>query len=105
MPLKGVSAPAVAIAGIGGLFLWSGLKGAKISTAARSLLQGQQPSAANANPISGAGFAGQFGTGSHAPGPGGGSTAPAAPANVSVNVAMRRLMAASYGWVGAQWNA
>jgi cell wall-associated NlpC family hydrolase len=63
MALKGVSAPAVAAAGIGGLFLWSGLKGAKISTTARSLLQGQQPSAANANPISGNSFAGQFASG------------------------------------------
>jgi cell wall-associated NlpC family hydrolase len=60
MALKGVSAPAVAAAGIGGLFLWSGLKGAKISTTARSLLSGQQPSGANANPISGASYASQF---------------------------------------------
>jgi hypothetical protein len=58
MALKGVSAPAVAMMGAGGLFLWSGLKGARLSTAARSLLQGQQPAGTNANQISGASFAG-----------------------------------------------
>jgi hypothetical protein len=87
--------------GAGGLFLWSGLKGAKLSTAARSLLQGQQPAGTNVNQISGASFAGQFATGT----PASGSAAPGAPANVSGNVAMGRLMAASYGWVGAEWNA
>jgi hypothetical protein len=63
MALKGVSTPAVVMMGAGGLFLWSGLKGAKLLTAARSLLQGQQPSATNVNQISGTGFAGQFASG------------------------------------------
>jgi hypothetical protein len=102
MAVKGVSTPAVVMMGAGGLFLWSGLKGAKISTAARSLLQGQQPAGTNANPISGAGFAGQFASGSPAAGGG----APAAPASITGNVATGKFMATAYGWgSGAQWNA
>jgi cell wall-associated NlpC family hydrolase len=49
----GVSAPAVAAAGVGALVLWSALKGASVTGGLRSLLTGKQPSGSNANPITG----------------------------------------------------
>ena len=95
--------PAVAIVAVagGGLLLWSGLKGANITSALRSLISGQAPAATDANPV---------GT------PDGGTPGtPAAPGSVSettpgsgtakANAALGMLMAAAYGWTGAQWTA
>jgi hypothetical protein len=41
---KGVSMPAVAAAGVAGLFIWSGLKGVSVVGGLKSLVTGQQPS-------------------------------------------------------------
>lgn len=70
--VSGVSGTAVAATAAGALLIWSGLKGASVSQALRSVLSGKKPSAANVNPISGAaepgipGGLGSLGSGSGA---------------------------------------
>jgi len=54
MGVEGVSGLAVAATAGGALLLWSGLKGAKVSTALGSVISGQQPSGTNANQITAA---------------------------------------------------
>ncbi len=94
--MKGISLPVVAAGGAGLLFLWSGMHGASVTGSLRDLVAGHQPSGTNVNPISGA-----------APGGSGGPVGPVG--NVQgVNQANRqlgRLLAASRGWTGNQWNA
>lgn len=51
MAVQGVNGLAVATAAAGALLAWSGFKGAKVTTALRSLLSGQQPSGANTEPV------------------------------------------------------
>lgn len=53
MAVQGVSGLAVAAAGGGLLFLWSGIKGGSVTKNLRALISGQQPSGTNANPITG----------------------------------------------------
>lgn len=101
MAVSGVSAPAVFAAGVGALFLWSGLKGASVTTSLRSLLSAKPHLAgANANPITAA-----PGT----PGGGGGVAAAGgnpAGGNDAANQALGRQMAAGYGWgSGQEWTA
>lgn len=52
MAVQGVNGPAVAAAGVGVLFVWSGIKGAKVTDSLRSVLAGQQPKTGSALPIS-----------------------------------------------------
>ncbi len=66
MAVSGVSGLAAAAAGTGALLLWSGIKGANMSKALRSVLSGKQP--AGADP--GLAVAASFGT---SPGPGTGT--------------------------------
>jgi hypothetical protein len=51
----GVSAGAVASALAGSLLIWSGVTGASLTQALRSLLSGQAPAAADVNPLGGGG--------------------------------------------------
>ena len=51
MGVEGVSGLAVAATAGGALLLWSGLKGAKVSTALGSVISGQQPSGTDTDPI------------------------------------------------------
>lgn len=50
---KGVSGVGVTAAAIGGIFLWSAVKGASITDTVRDLISGKQPSGQNINPIAG----------------------------------------------------
>jgi len=96
-----VSLPALAAAGAGALFLWSGIKGGSVTRSLRSLLSAKPHlDATVANPITGSGSAPAAG----------GTVTPAAGGPVSVsaqaNQATGRLMAASYGWgAGQEWTA
>jgi Lysozyme like domain len=51
MAVKGVNGMAVAAAGAGTLFAWSGIKGGKVTSNLRSLLSGYQPRSGTAYPI------------------------------------------------------
>jgi hypothetical protein len=86
----------VLVASIGGLLLWSGVKGIKVSEAIRSVLQGKDPgNLPVANPLDAAS---------------GGSGSATGITNVQLggdekkNLALGRMLAASYGWVGQQFN-
>lgn len=50
---KGVSGVGVTAAAVGGIFLWSAVKGASVSETIHALITGQQPSGENRNPITG----------------------------------------------------
>lgn len=100
MATQGVNGLAVATAGAGLLFAWSGITGAHVTTSLRSVLAGQQPKAGNALPIA-------------TPGANSTSAAPAAAgdtsahsASAATNQAIGRLLAAPYGWSsGPEWDA
>jgi hypothetical protein len=82
----------VLVAGIGGVLLWSGIKGIKASEAVRSLLQGKDP---HELPV-----ANRFDVTST------GSTGPSSGAlggDEQANKAIGRMLAASYGWTGQQF--
>jgi hypothetical protein len=98
-----ISGLTVAYTAIGGLVLWSGVKGTTLSAAFRSVLAGQPPSG-NTEPV-GSGLTLEQGAA------GGGSAGSAAPGDTSAhggsaaaNQAIARLLAAPYGWsTGTQW--
>jgi cell wall-associated NlpC family hydrolase len=48
---KGVSGIGVTAATVGGIFLWSGIKGASVTDTIRELITGQQPTGNKVNPI------------------------------------------------------
>lgn len=97
MPVNGVSALAVAAAGGGLIFLWSGLHGASVTGSLRDLLSGRKPSGVNANPVSG---------GSVASGPVSAQGGNPGTVSAKANQATGRLMAGAYGWsAGAEWTA
>jgi cell wall-associated NlpC family hydrolase len=75
---EGISGTGVAATAIGGLLLWSALKGAKPSEALRSLLTGKEPTGANAYPIEQKTFAAQQAEATGSSTPLGGATASAA---------------------------
>lgn len=91
----------LAYTAVGGVVLWSGIKGTSISTTFRGLLQGKAPAAVE-EPIPVAAPAAATtaaGTATAAAGNTGASTATAA-----ANQAIAKLLAAPYGWsIGTQW--
>ncbi len=97
MGVQGVSGTAVAATAAGGVLVWSGLKGARVSGSLRNLLSGEAPpKASGAEAIT-------------APG---GTAAPAATSlgallggNDAQNQALGQQMCAQAGWTGAQWSA
>lgn len=99
MAVSGVNGMAVAATAGGALLIWSGIKGASVSSSLKDLISGHQPSGNAANPVSLASF-GDSGSGSSgSPG----ASAPN-PGSVKGNVAMGKMMAAAHGWTGQQWN-
>jgi hypothetical protein len=91
MPVNGY---AVASIGMGGILLWSALNNKKITQTIQDVLQGKQP-------VPGAvSFASVSGPGGTA------ANAPQAPATISKNVSLGKLLAAPFGWsTGQQWNS
>lgn len=93
-----VNAVAAAASATGLVFIWSGIKGASILSTLQSIIQGHQPTPANAHPITV---------------PSGDSSSPSSdPAagavggTVAQNQAIAKLLAAKYGWSsGAEWDA
>lgn len=51
MAVKGVNGMGVAATAAGAVLVWSGLKGARVSASLKSLISGQPPSGANAEPV------------------------------------------------------
>lgn len=95
----------------GGLLVWSGVKGASVTTALRDLLSGTKPTAANVNPIGTPAVATAAGGVGAPTGSTFGGNLPigdlgATGGTAAANQAIARLLAAPYGWsTGAQWNA
>lgn len=113
----GVSGVAIAAAFAGGIFLWSGIKGYRVSYLVQDLLSGKDPqkdprvSASQLSVTPGGLFGGVLGSlnpfhllssaGTAGAIPGQGSLGGSA----SVNKALGQKMAAAVGWTGAQWTA
>src|ERR1039457_3696816 len=103
MSLQGVSGIAVASTAAGGILIWSGVKGANVTSSLKSLISGQQPSGTETTALTSptssvAGAVNAAGNAAAPAGiiPGGGTTAS--------NQATARLLAAPYGWsTGANW--
>lgn len=94
---KGI-AVAEMLAGV--VLFWSGFKGNSLKTTLTDLLKGQAPqSSAEVPPTVGLTLASDTGTLSS-------STAPAAPASVSGNVSVGKMLATAYGWgSGQEWDS
>jgi hypothetical protein len=101
----------LAYTAIGGVVLWSGIKGTTLSATFRGLLQGKAP-AANQEPITGSGTSdagaplqGDLDTGTSIPGITTGIPAGVAAAgDPAANKALGQLLAGAYGWAGSgQW--
>jgi hypothetical protein len=103
----------LAYGAIGGVVLWSGITGTKLSATFRGLLQGQGPKV-NQEPIvatgsgtsdAGAPLQGDLDTGTSIPGITVGIPAGVAAAgNPAANKTLGRLLAGGYGWAGnGQW--
>ena len=89
----------VAVAAIGGILLWSGLFNKAVTTTIQDIVKGQKPAKGpldTSTPVTGSTGT----TGSSGPAPG-----PVASGKPSANRALGKAMAASRGWVGAQWDA
>lgn len=87
MPMNG---PAIAMMGLGSLFLYSAVKGKSVLTAAQAIITGQSPqTVAQANPIT-------------ATTPSGGSIGPVSGGS---GKSILQKTAAQFGWTGAQWTA
>ncbi len=98
--VSGVSGAAVAAAAAGGILIWSGIKGASLTGALRSLISGKAPPGSETSPLTAAsGTAGAAGTAAA------GDTG-AHGASAAANQALARLSAAishpSWG-TGQQW--
>lgn len=90
MPANGV---AVTAGLIGAGLLVSAVWNKSLLATTKNVVQGTNPQT-------------QPGTDSGGTGSGGGASAPTAPVSVSGNVALGKLLSATYGWsTGAQWNA
>jgi hypothetical protein len=105
---QGVNGLAVAASFAGALLVWSGIKGASVTSSLRSLLSGQQPSGQETATLSTATDLGQVlaGGGSASNSTSSGASAPAAGNNLGGNQLLGRMLAAAYGWgAGTEWNA
>jgi hypothetical protein len=99
---KNINGIAAGAAGIGLLFIWSGLKGASILATLQDVIQGKKPAGQNAHEIAVAADGGAAGdTGST---PGGDSGAHGGTA--AQNQAIAKMLTASYGWnTGSNWDS
>lgn len=100
MAVSGVNGMAIAATAGGALLIWSGIKGASVTSSLKDLISGQQPSGSAANAVSLVDYTG--GTSASSSGSPG-SNAPN-PGSVKGNVALGKMMAAAHGWTGQQWN-
>jgi hypothetical protein len=115
---QGVSGAAIAAVFAGGLFLWSGVKGYRMSYVVQDILSGKDPSKDPRVPttqlgvtpgglfgglLGGIHLLGSSGAGSTTSGniPGSGSLG----GSQAQNQALGKRMAAAVGWTGAQWTA
>lgn len=91
------SGVAVAQTVAGFVLVWSGIRNEPIGATLRDLLKGKNPPAVPETPPA-------IGTA-----PGGAapavSAAPAAPGSLTANQTLGRMLAAAYGWTGAEWDA
>lgn len=104
MPAPRINGFTVAYSAIGGLVLWSGIKGTTLSTAFQDILKGQAPTQnqeqVGTPVLSLSTPAGSSQSSSAAPGNTG-----AANAGAAANQAIAKLLAAPYGWsAGTQWS-
>jgi hypothetical protein len=95
----------LAYTAMGGVVLWSGIKGTTLSTTFRGLMSGKAP-AVNQQPVSTAAAAASpaaggnlLDTGTSIPG----ITAAGLPAASGSNQSVLRMVAAQHGWTGTEW--
>jgi hypothetical protein len=97
-----ISGVAVAAITAGGLFAYASIKGKSITAELQALVKGQSPSAAAAaDGITGTSAAAS-GTSTSSAAAGG--PLPASGGSAAANMALGKLMAAAYGWTGADWD-
>jgi hypothetical protein len=105
VPDRRISGLAVAEGIAGFVLLWSGLKNTTLKDTLTAFAKGKLPtSTPEAAPEIGIASGAATTAGTAATG-GSSASAPAAPADLSANEAMGKLMAAAHGWTGAQWDA
>jgi hypothetical protein len=96
---KGLNGLALGYVAVGGILIWSGVKGQTITETVTGFAHGQVPQ--QENPAYAVTLASSGGSGGSVPVP-----AAATSANAKANQAIARLLAAHYGWsTGAEWNA
>jgi hypothetical protein len=95
-----VNGVALAAAGTGVILLWSGLHNQSILKATQDIVQGKQPQPGG-NPTVGS-LSNLTAADNGLPA---GSNAPEAPASLSANQAIGKMLATSFGWTGDNWNA
>ncbi len=96
----------LAYTAVGGVVLWSGIKGTTISVTFRGLLSGQAPAAGSGQETISTGLALQsdLATGTSIPGVTAGIPAGVASGgSPSANMNLGQMMAAAYGWTGNNW--
>lgn len=92
----------LAYTAIGGIVMWSGIKGESISATFKGLLSGQAPAGGtetigSGTPATSTGSTGSTGSG--------GSNEPAPSGTSGSNEQVMKQVAAAFGWTGAQWTA
>jgi hypothetical protein len=98
----GISGTALAAILAGSAFLYAGIKGKSITSSLQNLIKGQSP--AGASSAFGIVAPSEAATGSAQPAGVSGNLAPGGGTN-QANRALVQLMAAGYGWTGAEWAA
>jgi hypothetical protein len=99
----GITGKGLGVAFAGGILLWSGIQGKKVSGALRDILAGKNPASATGtsitDPVATTASGGPETASQATTGPGIGTPAAA-------NEAILKSVAAGYGWAtGAEWNA
>jgi hypothetical protein len=107
MAVEGVSGMAVGATALGGILIYSGIRGAKVSDTLRQLVSGKSPPGQDPSLAISPDFAG---TGASGPGGTVPGTPPPQPSgmggNPSSNQNLGKLLASSYGWhVDPYWSA
>lgn len=96
----GITGKGLAVLFTGGILLWSGVNGKKVTSALRDVIAGQNPGNATGNPITGTSAGGTAETALQA------TTGPGIGTPAAANEALVKSVAVPYGWaVGAEWTA
>jgi hypothetical protein len=98
MAVQGVSGMAVGATAMGGILIYSGIRGAKVSDTLRSLVSGQKPAGAQVYPITGNVQQGAAGPASGTYAPGYQPAATGQGGTPSSNQALGKMLAGTYGW-------